>query len=728
MTPNIEIRVHDPDEWSDEINGLPPLMEYSPTRPDASPILPSSFDSPPDAEPSPDFRIELPFEAMETLRRISHYDSPSLDSQDSGEMEELLEPPSRPKSADGVTPASQHTDYSFSKISIPSPGGFFASLGKGARHTWAPGQSSEPPSSTTAENFYNLPWARTEDRVVERIVEVDETGTNGPPTAVKIVDDKDNGEDARPSIDSVDEIRTTTLKYDFDERYQNELREQASANLNRTGDWLSQQTAYLNTLLTTRGPEDEPETPTNQRFSKHGRDESLDSPMKKAMKFLETVTAEQDNMEEQQPTEGIKKESIYYRGFQHVTYKSKRRDSFVHASNRFDAIQSHRVSHSDLHLDQLLGRYQLCEVDRPSNPRPISMIPGNKSDDAEQTPEQKIFARVERERQSLEQISTCMWIVEALRFLNGGKLLPSPANKVLAAARTPLDNAKSAGKNRVRVLDLGGQPSCDWGWHCANDYRNVKTYTVITKQQVSNPHIKGPHNHRQVSVPHLWKLPFKDGHFNVISARSLQTFLKAEKPLQESLDEYDLCLQECWRCLKPGGYLEFFMVDSELARAGPQGTKASVEFAFNLKTRGYDPLPTKTWLSRVRKAGFTNIKRAWLFLPVGAPSKQEQALRETPFPEPLSAISQTEAVLGPVGCTADAANIAGLVGGWMWEQWMLKLQMEMGKGKERLLEGVPGVMEEGRNCGAGWRCLSGWARKPIEKKKSSSSGKKAPVA
>jgi U6 snRNA-associated Sm-like protein LSm2 len=44
---------------------------------------------------------------------------------------------------------------------------------------------------------------------------------------------------------------------------------------------------------------------------------------------------------------------------------------------------------------------------------------------------------------------------------------------------------------------------------------------------------------------------------------------------------------------------------------------------------------------------------------------------------------------------------------------MLKLQMEIGVAEENLLEGVGAIVEEGRRCGAGWRCLNGWARKPV---------------
>lgn len=185
------------------------------------------------------------------------------------------------------------------------------------------------------------------------------------------------------------------------------------------------------------------------------------------------------------------------------------------------------------------------------------------------------------------------------------------------------------------------------------------------------------------------------------------------------MDEYDLCLQECLRCLKPGGYLEFFLMDSEVVNAGSRGTAVSVEFGFNLKTRGYDPLPTKSFLGRLRRAGFDDIKRAWTFLPMGTPTKEQHMLPETPPPNVSTfedglenGTRRVEAVQGPVGSTADAANMAGLVGSWAWEQWMVKLQTEMGK--EKLLEGVAEVLEEGKWTGAGWRCLSGWARKPVE--------------
>jgi hypothetical protein len=147
------------------------------------------------------------------------------------------------------------------------------------------------------------------------------------------------------------------------------------------------------------------------------------------------------------------------------------------------------------------------------------------------------------------------------------------------------------------------------------------------------------------------------------------------------------------RVLRPGGYLEFALLDADIVSSGRLGQLSqamNVEFGYNLKQHGYDSTPTKAFLARVRKAGFGQIRRAWLVLPM----------------------SQHSGNGAPVGTTADASYIAGIVGAWAWERWLLKLQKEMGKDENRLLEGVASVMEEGAKTGAGWRYLSGWARKP----------------
>ncbi|KAI4105430.1 MAG: hypothetical protein LQ339_003494 [Xanthoria mediterranea] len=645
----------------------------------------------------PEEGVQLPAEALRTLQHLSLEipftpDIGSDDEHKAEEMKEIQGRRSRPSSVDW-TPASQQSEYSIAQLSIPSPGGFFSSLGDSARHNWCVSDSRPPsvapPSSTTAEQFYSCPWNRDPVATVERIVEVPDTDTDGPPTARQgpVLPMKE----VEPPVDEV--------VVDYDEEYEKTIQDVAEKSLDRTSIWLASQTSYMAALRETNPVNDLGAEPLldRKRASQHLRDNSLGSPIRKAVRFLEQ---EATRCEISDPSTTQHSDPIYYHAFQQIANQTSAEDAFRHQRTRADSLQANRICLPHEHVEQLVGKYNLKARDRPVPLRPISMMPGSRADTNEETSEQRVIARVERERQALQQISASMWVVEAARYLHGGNLLNNPAVDSLLKG------------DSARVLDLGGQPNCGWAWHCSRAYRNAKVYTATTEHELLDSTLRGPSNHRRTAVSKLWELPYPDNHFTVISTRSLFQYLKQEKPVGQTIDQYDLCLRECLRCLKPGGYLEFFVMDSEVVNAGTLGMAASVEFGFNLKTRGYDPAPTKNWLGRIRKSGFDDVKRAWTFLPMGAPQTVSSPLPETPPPD-VSAYEEREleAVQGPVGSTTDAANITGLVGGWAWEQWMLKLQVEMGK--EHLLEGIAGVVEEGKSTGAGWRCLNGWARKPL---------------
>ncbi|KAL8827428.1 MAG: hypothetical protein Q9170_007016 [Blastenia crenularia] len=650
----------------------------------------------------PEEGFELPPEALKTLQHLS-LDIPSQSDVESDvgiqteEMQEVRLRRSRPSSVDW-TPMSQQSEYSIAQLSIPSPGGFFSSLGGNARHTWCVSNSRPPsvapPSSTTAERFYSCPWNQDPFHTVERVVEMSDDGTDGPPTA------------RQNPTQPVDGIGCNVKKgkvVDYDEDYEKTILEAAEKGLDRTSIWLASQTAYMAALRETNPVNDLAVNITHneKRASRHLRDNSLGSPLRKAVSFLEQETAkcETANLGHSEQSD-----PIYYHAFQHIANNTRPKDVFRHQRTRADSLQASRICLPHEHIEQLLGKYRLKDIDRPMPLRPISMMPGEGLDAVEETSEQKVIARVERERQALGQISASMWVVEAARYLHGGNLLNNPAADSLLHS--------SGNYSMPRILDLGGQANCGWAWHCSRAYRHAKIYTATTEHEMTRSSLRGPSNHRRTAVTNLWELPYPDNHFTVISARSLFQYLKQEKPLGATVDQYDLCLRECLRCLAPGGYLEFFVLDSEIVNAGALGTAASVEFGFNLKTRGYDPVPTKNWLGRVRRAGFQEIKRAWTFLPMGTSPKEALPLPETPPPNVATHEKRVlEAVQGPIGSTADAASITGLVGGWAWEQWMLKLQVEMGK--ENLLEGIAGVMEEGKSTGAGLRCLNGFAQKPM---------------
>ena len=660
-----------------------------------------------------DVGVQLPPDALDTLRHLSvempvqpEFGSPTGSEEEMEEIDMAFDPPVRPSSAD-VTPMSQASDYSISRLSIPSPGGFFSTLGSNARHTWSFAgtnpTSTLPPSSAVAEQFYNCPWQKDFAAPIQQIVEVDDNDTDGPPTARQIP--------PRPTEVSSSSPKTPRSE-DHDAGYEQAIQEMAEKSLDRTSVWLAAQTSYMASLRETY-PVSEvglSAARSPRRRNTHMRDDSLGSPIQKAVRFLESEVAKREFTRAKKSGPG---ESIYYHAFQHVMAEQKRSDAFRHRHNRSDSLQTSRVNLPSEHLAALQGELRITHVDRPDPKRPISMMPGKDANKSEETVEQKVIARVDRERQALEQVNNRTWVIEAAKYLSGGRLLNSPAVAVLTKVPAPVDSENGKVKCPARVLDLGGQPNGDWAWHASREYQYARVYTASVEQHLVDSGIRGPRNHRRVAVTELWQLPYPDNYFNAISARSLFSYLKTEKPLGQSADEYDLCLKECLRCLKPGGYLEWFLMDSEIVNAGTRGTAVSVEFGFNLKTRGYDPIPTRSWLGRVRRAGFDDIKRAWTLLPMGTPSKATPALPETPPPNVSTFDNENvEAVQGPVGSTSDAACMSGLVGSWAWEQWMLRLQGEMGK--DQLLEGTGAVIEEGKSTGAGWRCLSGWARKPLE--------------
>lgn len=311
--------------------------------------------------------------------------------------------------------------------------------------------------------------------------------------------------------------------------------------------------------------------------------------------------------------------------------------------------------------------------------------------------------RMEKESEAASQMAMPTWHVAALKFLNGGRLISAPVTNRLVRL-SYLSSAKTgASRERARILDLGGQSTCDWAWHCALQYPNAKIYSVTTKaiRQLSNSNIRGPPNHRQVAVERLTRLPFANGHFDLISARELHSVLKFVG--ENGQDEWESCLRECMRVLKPGGYLEFSILDSDMMNAGPLGLAKSVEFGFALKTLGYDPSPSKMWLGRLARAGFDDIRRVWMCLPVGA----KRRMYMPPIPAIRDAnsreikVHQLDAMV--MGSSDNIASVCSIVGGWSWERWLLRCEMEKVAGEMRLADTVTtgaAMMEAGK-------CLDG---------------------
>lgn len=607
-------------------------------------------------------------------------------------------------------PMSAVSEYSISQISLPSPGGLFGSNSDAAA-AWFEvvpvANEASSPTFTSVEQFYTSSCSQALASSATVSPQLHQCEIYSP-------------EEHRPVPDIVELL-------DVLDR---ESADALSTPKDRTSDWLSAQTSWLASLrdVIPKSDVQQPSTPVKDNVLTLPN--TPESVIKRGVRFLDTEIPEEVKQISTKSSEESG-DPLFYHAFQRLSMAASPADSFVHRHSRFDAIQAQRTSLQLNYVNSLLGNYRSTTVYRPAPQRPISMMPGKQDDSNLDDEEKQYFSTLEREREATEQLAPAMWAVEALRYLSGGTLFNSPVASQLATA-PKLESAPLP--EHARVLDLGGAPQCDWAWHCAQDYPQVKIYTAVLHTQPHNPQLNGPSNHRLITVENFHSLPFPSNHFDAISARSLAMYLKTTKPLGAESDEYDLCLQECLRVLKPGGYLEFFLLDAELitstsdsspstlatAPPAPLASKLSIEFSFNLARLGYDACPTKSFLSRLRRNGFTSLKRAWMFLPLSGETEVLSDLPETPPPSGASTYDEgifqnkVEAVQGPVGCTNDASAVSGLVGGWMWESWVVKLAKEMGRdGYDGLVGDVGGVVAEGRNAGGGWRVLRGWGQKPF---------------
>lgn len=646
--------------------------------------------------------VQLDMQAMETLQHLGN--SPSVEHSTQtypvvemrGEMQQVSRP-SLGLTIPSVASGNNSGDSTpISALSVPSPGGFFASLQSSARHTWTiPKQEESVPNTSTAENFYGVPWEGRRNTAPTPLSALPQrASTLSGPTL-------DGHEDAlataRPTVLSpvdenveIEEINPSKTIFQYNENYNAEIEKLSSVNLEMTGRWLEEQDelqAALRDMSNISSPSLSSET--------RSRGNSVDKPVvKKTVTFAEEPA--------QSPQEESAPEPImtYVQGLEYIRSRAQKKDTFIHRQARAEAMHLQRRCTPLAHRAQLIGKFELNEPERPAPPRPVSEFFVN-----DPTVLKERIARAQTERQALDQMLPTQWVLQAQKQLNGGKLLSKPAVRCITRTSAP------------RILDIGGVATNDWAWNVAYDYPYAQVTTVYTAGNNMSSNVAGPDNHKHMTVPNMWTLPFPSGHFDVISARTLYELLKTSKPLGRFADEYDLCLKECYRCLKPGGVFEYNLLDADMIHAGRNAQAMGVEFGFNLKTRGYDAQSTKSFLPRLNKAGFKDVQRTWMVLPMGktAANWREElnvGAKAAQQEKTISADGEVEFETAPVvGTTIDAAMLTGIVGSWAWEKWLLKLQLEMGKDEEKLLEGVVQMLEEGAQSNAAWRTLTGYAKK-----------------
>ncbi|KZZ88864.1 Methyltransferase type 11 [Ascosphaera apis ARSEF 7405] len=380
-----------------------------------------------------------------------------------------------------------------------------------------------------------------------------------------------------------------------------------------------------------------------------------------------------------------------------------------HAPYRYGAIHWQRILFQDAHRDQLEGKFRIASR------TPLPQNTFNELYDHRRTEEMILRAKRsgqhEKTTQLVTQLEYSVWALDAFRFLQNGTLVLSPIQRALKQRQQKIMQGQRV--EPFRVLDLGGAPVGDWAWAIAVEHEDFEVFTVTTHYQSGTPGIKGPQNHECFTLPFLWKLPFEDSSIDLISARTLHIYLHNRPMTSDGHDEYDLVLKECLRVLKPGGYIEYTLLDSDIRGLGPLGSGLSQQFTDLLKHKGYDPEASATFSDKLVKAGFNTPGEAKIFLHMGPRFK-------TPFfgtDMPEDKFYEVDETAKNPKQTMELNSITGMLGVHMWESWLLKIQTEIGKPLESRLDETRPVLLEKRDEGpTGWDVLMGWAKKPTPSK------------
>ena len=491
----------------------------------------------------------------------------------------------------------------------------------------------------------------------------------------------------------------------------------------RTSTWLKQQTNLLATLRTPSPQIDSIVPQSSLPTTASPCQSNSSSTNKKSVRFSNQV---QTTVIEEQPIDRetivIMRESAMYRAFQQLSKTSRRRDAFIQSIARSDSVHADRLTRRAGHINKLSSESPTYRKELPKAGASITKA------DAER------FGQLDIE-EAINQLNPSRWEVEASNYIHKKKLLISPSGVQLRKSPSKrlrsMDAATPSGKKqKPRILDLGGE-ACGWGWHCAGAFPNANVYTVIPSSPTtmsptsasgstplsSAPKSRGPPNHRLVHVDKLYKLPFGESKFDVISARSLHQLLRQQStalpvspnPSADSpnagtnvaipLDEWDACVRECMRVLRPGGHLEFNILDAEITNPGSIGRYMNHGFARLARSTGFDTRPGKSFMERLGAAGFRGVRRCWMVLPAAQAIPEDADLA-------LAAAESTD------GNTRISSQLTGLVGARAWERWLLAMQRQDGTKEGRLLGDVGDFMEEAARVGSGFRYLTGYARKP----------------
>ncbi|KHO00556.1 uncharacterized protein MAM_01334 [Metarhizium album ARSEF 1941] len=212
----------------------------------------------------------------------------------------------------------------------------------------------------------------------------------------------------------------------------------------------------------------------------------------------------------------------------------------------------------------------------------------------------------------LAQVNLRVGSMTVSKWLTFGHVLFSDVRHELVHVKT------SSKQHSILVID--GLGNDDWSFYAAETYPGASFFNLspraplpVELEASSAGYPLSPANHHQVQyTSHLEKFPFASQSFHAVVYRF---------PIAASEVHYRNVLNEALRVLRPDGYIELSILDSDLNNMGNRGRRAIRQ----LKERIHQSAPDTTFASAadltvrlLGKAGFSHIKAARVGIPVAS--------------------------------------------------------------------------------------------------------------
>ncbi|KAI3339921.1 hypothetical protein F4824DRAFT_498043 [Ustulina deusta] len=215
------------------------------------------------------------------------------------------------------------------------------------------------------------------------------------------------------------------------------------------------------------------------------------------------------------------------------------------------------------------------------------------------------------EETPLSQVNLRVGSMTVSKWLTFGHVLLSPVREDL------IDNDSSLKRQSILVID--GLGNDDWSFYAAETYPAANFFNLSPRPPLPQEHQTtssfplSPPNHHQIQFKsHADKFPFGPDSFNALVFRF---------PAVAPESYYRNIISEAQRVLKPGGFIEFSVLDVDLNNVGNRTRRAVRHLKEQVSTQNSDFYLSSTAdliLRLLGKKGFVDIKTCRLGVPVAS--------------------------------------------------------------------------------------------------------------